>query len=211
MLQIVSLYLHFIQVLFWKKLTKKTRQTYSLSMIEHEELPEVPEYISTDQAAKLLGISKQRIYQYIEEKRLPAFRAGNVILLHRETVEQFRPNVTGRPRKREPQWRVYRGESTVLGMDIHVQVRPGQQEHLVEKLKDIYKGQKHTFPGTIQRYVFRGTHSPEIVSILLIWKDTEMPDEATRQRNLEAFKAELTDVLNWETAEISVKEGIIYT
>jgi len=38
-----------------------------------------------------------------------------------------------------------------------------------------------------------------------------MPDEATRQRNLEAFKAELTDVLNWETAEISLREGIIYT
>ena len=180
-------------------------------MIEHEELPEVPEYISTDQAAKLLGISKQRIYQYIEEKRLPAFRAGNVILLRREAVEQFKPNITGRPRKRGPQWRVYHGGSTVLGMDIHVQVQPGQQEQLIEKLKVIYKGQKHTFPGTIQRYVFKGNSSPETVSIWLIWKDTEMPDEATQQKNLDAFKAELADVIDWETAEISVKEGIIYT
>lgn len=180
-------------------------------MAENIELPEVPDYISTDQAAKILGISKQRVYQYIEEKRLPAFRAGNVILLRREAVEQFKPNITGRPRKREPQWRVYRGGSTVLGMDIHVQVRTGRQEQLLEKLKVIYKGQKHTFPGTIQRYVFRDNNFPITVSIWLIWKDTEMPDEATRERNLDAFKAELADILDWETAEINMKEGIIYT
>ena len=180
-------------------------------MIEHEELPEVPEYISTEQAAKLLGISKQRIYQYIEEKRLPAFRAGNVILLRREAVEHFKPNMTGRPRKRGPQWRVYRGGSTVLGMDMHVQVRPSQQEHLIKKLKVLCKSQTHTFPGTIQRYIFKDKSSPETMSIWLIWKDTEMPDEATQHKNLDAFKAELADVLAWETAEISVKEGIIYT
>ena len=42
-------------------------------MAEYIELPEVPDYISTDQAARILGISKQRVYQYIEEKRLPVF------------------------------------------------------------------------------------------------------------------------------------------
>ncbi len=87
-------------------------------MTEYFELPEVPDYISTDQAAQILGISKQRVYQYIEEQRLPAFRAGNVILLKREAVQQFKPNITGRPRKKEPAWRVYRGGSTVLGTDI---------------------------------------------------------------------------------------------
>ena len=46
-------------------------------MTEYFELPEVPEYISTDQAAKILRISKQRVYQFIEEKRLPAFRASH--------------------------------------------------------------------------------------------------------------------------------------
>jgi len=38
-----------------------------------------------------------------------------------------------------------------------------------------------------------------------------MPDEATRERDFAAFKAELADVLNWETAQISTEEGIIYT
>src|SRR5450755_2637932 len=97
-------------------------------MTEYFELPEIPDYISTDQAAKILGISKQRVYQYIEEKRLPAFRAGNVILLRVEAVKQFKPNITGRPRKKAPSWRVYRGGSNVIGMDIQVQVREGQQE-----------------------------------------------------------------------------------
>ena len=175
------------------------------------ELPEVPEYISTDQAASILGISKQRVYQYIEEQRLPAFRAGNIILLQRGAVEQFKPHITGRPRKKEPQWRVYRGNSKVFGTDIHVQVRPDKQELLIEKLKAIYKGQRHTFPGTIQRFIFNDNGSPPTVSIWLIWKDSEMPDEATRQRNLELFKAELADVLNWDNAEVNMKEGIIYT
>ena len=180
-------------------------------MTDYIELPEVPGYISTDQAAKILGISKQRVYQYIEEKRLPAFRVGNVILLQTEAVKQFKPNITGRPRKKEPHWRVYRGESSVLGTDILVQIRPGKEQQLIEKLRAIYKEQRHTFPGTIQRYILKDECSPTTVSIWLIWKDTEMPDESTRERNLAAFQAELNDVLNWGTAQISTKEGIIYT
>lgn len=180
-------------------------------MAEYIELPEVPDYISTDQAARILGISKQRVYQYIEEKRLPAFRAGNVILLRKEAVEQFKPNITGRPRKKEPLWRVYQGGSTVLGTEIQVQVREGQQAQMIEKLRAMYAGQRHTFPGTIQRYILKDDASPATVSIWLVWKDTEMPDEATRERDLKAFQAELADVLDWATAKISTKEGIIYT
>jgi len=180
-------------------------------MTEYIELPEVPDYISTDQAAKILGISKQRVYQYIEEKRLPAFRVGNVILLKEEAVKQFKPHITGRPRKKEPHWRIYRGESIVIGTDIHVEVREGQQERLVEKLKEIYKRQEHTFPGTIQRYIFKDDETPTRINIWLIWKNTEMPDEITRERNLSAFKGALADVVRWETAHISTKEGIIYT
>jgi excisionase family DNA binding protein len=180
-------------------------------MTEYIELPEVPDYISTDQAARILGISKQRVYQYIEEKRLPAFRAGNVILLRKEAVEQFKPNITGRPRKKEPPWRVYRGGSTVMGTDIQVQVREGKQAQLIEKLKAMYLEQRHTFPGTIQRYIFKDDPAPRTVTIWLAWKDSEMPDEAVRKKELVAFQTELADVLDWETAQISTKEGIIYT
>jgi len=75
----------------------------------------------------------------------------------------------------------------------------------------MYRKQQHTFPGTIQRYIFKDDISPSEMSILLIWKDTEMLDTAIRDQALTAFKAELADVLNWETAQISTKEGIIYT
>jgi excisionase family DNA binding protein len=199
------------QVLFWKELTEKAWQTYSLLMTEYIELPEVPDYISTDQAARLLGISKQRVYQYIEEKRLPAFRAGNVILLRKEAVEQFKPNITGRPRKKEPPWRVYRGGSSVLGTEIQVQVHEGKQAQLIEKLKAMYLEQRHTFPGTIQRYIFKDDPVPTMLSIWLIWKNTEMPNEAVRKKELASFQTELADVLDWETAQISTKEGVIYT
>ena len=99
----------------------------------------------------------------------------------------------------------------MLGTDIQVQVRDGKQTQMIEKLRAIYTGQRHTFPGTIQRYIFKDASSPATVSIWLVWKDTEMPDEATRERDLRAFQAELADVLDWETALISTKEGVIYT
>jgi excisionase family DNA binding protein len=87
-------------------------------MTEYIELPEVPDYISTDQAAQILGISKQRVYQYIEDKRLPAFRAGNVILLRKEAVEQFKPNITGRPRKKVPPRLVCSGKQFYYGVEM---------------------------------------------------------------------------------------------
>jgi hypothetical protein len=64
---------------------------------------------------------------------------------------------------------------------------------------------------TIQRYIFKDDIAPSEMSIWLIWKDTERLDHATRDQELTAFQAELADVLNWETAQIRTKEGIIYT
>jgi excisionase family DNA binding protein len=182
-----------------------------MSDTEYFELPEMPGYISTEQAAKILGISKQRVYQYVGEKRLQAFRAGNVILLPIEAVKQFKPNITGHPRKKATLWRVYRDNTAVLATEIEVQVRAGHRDRLIEKLKAIFKGQRHTFPGTIQRFVFKDSSPLTTVTILLVWKETEMPDEATREQELGVFKAELADVLDWETARYTTKEGIIYT
>src|SRR6266567_5312254 len=46
---------------------------------------------------------------------------------------------------------------------------------------------------------------------LLIWKSTEMPDEAARKHDLELFQEELADVLEWETAQYSTNEAIMHT
>src|SRR5260370_145508 len=88
---------------------------------------------------------------------------------------------------------------------------PGQEERLLEKLQSIQRANRHTFPGTMARYILKESTSFSSLSIWLIWKDIEMPDEVTRGEELAALKAELADVLDWGTASQSTKEGIIYT
>jgi NTP pyrophosphatase (non-canonical NTP hydrolase) len=78
-------------------------------------------------------------------------------------------------------------------------------------LKAIQKGDRHTFPGTVARYVVKGDAALTNAQILLIWKTTEMPDEATRRRDLAAFQEELADVLNWKTAQYNTNEVLIHT
>ncbi len=70
---------------------------------------------------------------------------------------------------------------------------------------------KHLFTGSIQRYVLKDKVDEMLVSIWLVWKDSELPDEAVHLAELEAFKQEFSDVLDWETAVIREKEGMVYT
>ena len=104
-----------------------------------------------------------------------------------------------------------RSRDYALVTDIRIQVRTGQQAALVKKLKTIQKLDEHTFPGTIARYVVKTDDSLTALQILLIWKSTEMPDEAVRKRDLELFQEELADVLDWETVQYSMNEAIIHT
>jgi len=90
-------------------------------------------------------------------------------------------------------------------------VREGQQERLAEKLNTIQEEQQYLFPGTMQRYIFEDETPPKTITISLIWKDTEMPDETIIQQELEALKRELAEVLEWETAEYTTKRAIIHT
>jgi len=95
--------------------------------------------------------------------------------------------------------------------DIRIQVRAGQQVNLEEKLKTIQKLDRHTFTGTVARYVIKRDEACTTVQILLFWKSTELPDETTRKQDLVLFQEELTDVLDWETAQSSTHEVIIHT
>jgi hypothetical protein len=56
----------------------------------------------------------------------------------------------------------------VLATDIHVEVRTVQQERLVEKLKAIQKASRHTFPGTVARYVIKGNVAVTTLQIVFI-------------------------------------------
>jgi excisionase family DNA binding protein len=180
-------------------------------MIDGIEIPNLPGYVSIKEAADMLGVSDKRVYQYVRAGRIPAQRVGHILILPVEEVRQFKPSPSGRVRTKAPSWHTYRSRGTLLVTDIRVQVCRSQQATLVEKLKAIQKGDKYTFPGTVARYVVKGDAELATVQILLIWKTTEMPDEATRQQELAAFKEDLADVLDWETAQYSTNEAIIHT
>lgn len=49
----------------------------------------IPELIGATEAAALLGVSRQRIAQLVDEGKLPARRAGNALVFARGTVEAY--------------------------------------------------------------------------------------------------------------------------
>src|SRR5438270_1994539 len=149
-------------------------------MADINEFPNVPGYVSIKQAAEMLGITDKRVYRYIDLGRLPAYKSGGVFLLAEEDVRQFKLNPPGRTRTEPPRWRVYNPRSNVLVTEIQVPVHAGQQDKLAEKLKEIQQANRHSFPGTIARYVVKGDQELTTLHFFLVWKDTEMPDKLTR-------------------------------
>ena len=159
----------------------------------------------------MLGITDKRVYRYIDLGRLPAYKSGGVFLLAEEDVRQFKLNPPGRTRTAPPPWRVYNTRSKVLVTEFRVPVRTGEQERLVEKLSDIQKANRHTFAGTIARYVVKEGPESASLQFFLVWKDTEMPDDPTREQSFKALQDELRDVLEWERAESHTGEALLYT
>ncbi len=180
-------------------------------MLNDIEIPNLPGYVSIKEAADMLGVSDKRVYQYVRAGRLPAQRIGHILILPIEEVRQFKPSPTGRVRTKAPSWRVYRSRGMLLITDIHVRVRVGQHARLIEKLKAIQKLDRHTFPGTVARYIAKGDEDLKTVQVVLLWKTTEMPDEAMRKQDFVAFQEEMADVLDWESAQINTNEVIIQT
>lgn len=175
---------------------------------ENVEIPDLPDYISVKEAAEIIGLSTSRVYQYIKSGRLPARKVGDVRVVPREEVQKFKRSPSGRLRSKPPDWKTYQSDVEISAMVIQVQVRKGQQKKLMKKLRAIGKEQQPTFPGTIARHIFRDN---ETIQIELIWKDTEMPDEITRQQDLRSFQRELADVLDWDTAQTCTKEVLLHT
>ncbi len=169
------------------------------------------DFLSTAEAADKLGVSYYTVYEYIREKRLIAEMVGGVYLIPKKAVAEFKAKPTGRTRANPPPWRVYRAGAKVRGLDIRVRARSGQRARLIKRFNDMQEAQRHLFRGTMQRYIFEDEADPMQVVISLIWKDTELPDERTLQEELVIFQNELTDVLDWSTAQYTKKRAIIHT
>jgi hypothetical protein len=180
-------------------------------MTEENEYLSIPGHVPVKVAAKMLGLSEDRVFQHIYSRRLRAKKVGGRYMLDIHEVEDFKRNPPGRVRERAPKWRIYDRRIKLLNTQIVVPIREGQEGLLEEKIQEIYIAQEYRLSGTMGRYILRNIHSPELVTISLLWKDNEMPDEVTRQRELEAFKAQFADVLDWERAVFTHNEGVLYT
>lgn len=166
-----------------------------------ESIPDLPGYVSTREAAKMLGISERRVRLYIEMKRLPAVRAADVLLIPSEDVKNFKRKIVGRPRKNTLAWRISSTENTQFMTSISVRIRPQQEQHLQARLEETRRYGQHVFPGTIARYVVKNATIPGQVEIVLFWRSAIMPDEPAREQALEAFRHAMADVLDWHTAQ----------
>ena len=169
------------------------------------------DFYSTAEAAKKLGVSYYTVYEYIREERLVAEKIGGNYVIPRQAVEEFKAKPTGRTRVNPPPWRIYRAGAKVRSLDIHVQVKPGKHERLIERLNSMREAQKHLFRGTMQRYIFEDESDPAQIIITLIWKNTELPDEGVLREELVIFQNELADLLDWSTARYTTKRAIIHT
>ncbi len=87
-------------------------------------------------------------------------------------------------------------------------MRAGQQEKLFEQFEAIRQSDQLLFPGTVIRYVAGKAKDPQHIEIVLIWRSSVMPNEAERERELEAFRQALADVVDWDTARY--EDDVVY-
>jgi|SRR5579859_2733546 len=170
-------------------------------MSEDIDRPRLPGYVTIKEAAKILNLSDKRVYEYVEDGRLSSVWASHVIMIPLDEVQNFKPNISGRPRKSVPLWHISPDDNLLLSTLILVRMKSGQQNTLMQKLEEIRQTKQHLFPGTIGRYFIGDGTGIEPVQILLIWRSSVVPDVATREQNLQAFREALDEVLDWGTAE----------
>jgi excisionase family DNA binding protein len=180
-------------------------------MSEYTSRPNLPDYVSIKEAAKILGISDKRVYEYVDAGRLPSMWAADVIMIPLDEVKKFKRKSSGRPRKSIPTWRISSGDNTQYITSITVQLRPGQQETLLQKLEELKRNGQHIFPGTIARYIVKSETVTGQIEISLIWRYAVMPKEEAREKALEAFRLALIDVVDWNTAQYKSGRVLMHT
>jgi excisionase family DNA binding protein len=168
-------------------------------MSEDINLPDLHDYVSIKDAAKMLGLAYTTVYEYVTEGRIPAVRVSDVILIPTEALKAFKPNISGRPRTTIPLWRISPTDNALQYTSLRVQAREDKLDEFRRVLDEIRRKKDHLFPGTIARYILGSNQAPGQIEIVLIWRLSIMPDEAARQQALESFKQALNDVVDWTT------------
>lgn len=176
-----------------------------------DDIPDLPDYVSTKEAAKILAVSERRVRLYVEMKRLPAVRAADVLMIPLDAVQNFKRKIVGRPRQNTPAWRISATANTQFTTSISVQIRSRQKQQFMRRLEEMRRTSQHVFPGTVARYIVGSEVWPEQVEIVLIWRSTVMPSEIEREQALEAFRKALADVVDWSTAQYNYGRVFMHT
>lgn len=180
-------------------------------MSEYAGRPGLPGYVSIKEAAQMLGISDKRVYEYVDEGRLPSMWAADVIMIPLEDVQTFKRRSAGRPRKSIPTWRISAGDNTQFATSITVQVHSGQYDTLMQKLEEVRQSGLYTFPGTIARLIAESKTVPGQIEILLVWRSAVMPNEVEIEQALAAFRQAFNGILDWETARYHHSQVLMHT
>jgi len=172
--------------------------------------PRVPGYLSVKEAARLIGVSERSVYGYIESGRLPGARIGNILVVEAELVNKYQRKAPGRLRVNTPVWHVPPVNNLQYLTSITVQIRQGQHERLDQKLDEIRTSGKHLLPGTAARYIVRSQGSADEVQIVLVWRSAIMPPAEEREASLGALRADLAEILAWETAAYKESQVVMH-
>jgi excisionase family DNA binding protein len=162
-------------------------------------------FITVKEASLMMGISTRSVYGYIEAGKLPAYRIGKMFVVEAEHVRSYQRQAVGRPRERVPPWHIPPMMNTQHLTSITVSLREGQDELFVQKMLEIRAERKHHLPGTAARYIARSHVQPEHVLIIFVWRETFLPPEEVRRAALAELCADLSDIVDWDTA--SLQEG----
>src|SRR5579859_148193 len=103
-------------------------------MEDDEELA-IPGHVSSKRAARMLGVSDERVKQFIRAKRLPAQKISGRYMIPIKAVENFKRFARGRARTEPPLWRVYDRGIQLKGRGMQVQMRAGQEKAFEEKAR----------------------------------------------------------------------------
>jgi excisionase family DNA binding protein len=184
----------------WRKLWKKNPPS-------HPPNRNFVDYLSVQEAARILGVSARSVYGYIAKGKLPATRMGERILVKAQDISVFERSAPGRARTDIPLWHVPPLRNLQYLTTITVRVLPGQGELLERRLYEFRATQKHRLPGTAARYIVRNEQDPGEIAILLFWRSLVLPPADERADSIAGLAADLADVLDWQTA--SLREGLV--
>lgn len=184
---------------------------YTDRMKDMFPLPDIPGYVDIKEAARILGVAESSIYRYIQSGRLSAYQAGRNIMVELEVLKTFKPNAAGRPRKKSPPWHISPDTNPFYVIYMHVEVKEGKLEALKRAIQTIKEQESHLFSGTLLRYISLNNTSPVSVTIQLVWRNNDLPDDTIRELEITAFKENLADLLHWQTARYTEGVALIHT